>query len=221
MPTNQIGWEHGCAKERCVAQLELRARFKYGPDLIDSGAIVQGRFDNFEIEVDVSNLGESSIDTALLISITPVIPSMAITSQCQLKPQLPGYLCDVSKLLEKDKSERFQLRFNLDAVALPSLSFEMRLNSSSEISPQSRLMASKRVSIEKEAQFKLTSNQNGPLNYSFSEQTAHVLFTISLSIEKQGPSLVNATYVQFLLPADIIEIDEVRTRVRIRATLQS
>lgn len=213
----QIGFEHGCAKTVCVSRLNLKSTFRYGADVIGD-SIVQGRFDHFEIEVEVHNQGEASIDTFLLISISPATVLMRANSLAdRCRPNSGnsstsglGYVCDVSKVLPKGKNERFKLQFNLETITFKSMSFDLRLNSSSQMASQSRLEATKRFEVTKEASLKLSStnqNQNGT---SFSDQTPTVLFLSSFLVDKSGPSSVNGSYLHFYLPDDIIEVARVR-----------
>ncbi len=214
----------------CVSQLNLKSTFRYGGEVIGD-SIVQGRFDHFEIEVEVHNQGESSIDTLLFLSITPPSLPMRAKSLAERRCRLSVnssfpfvssssttggagagggvYECDVSKVLAKGKNERFKLQFDLENIKVQSLSFDLRLNSSSETATQSRLDATKRFAVTKEASLRLSSTNQHHNGTTFSDQTPTVLFLTSFLVDKSGPSSVNGSYLQFYLPDDIIEVAKV------------
>lgn len=213
----QIGFEHGCAKTVCVSRLNLKSTFRYGSDVIGD-SIVQGRFDHFEIEVEVHNQGEASIDTLLLISISPATVLMrtnSLADRCR-QPNNGnssttglGYVCDVSKVLPKGKNERFKLQFDLETINLQTLAFDLLLNSSSRMAPASRLEATKRFDVTKEAWLKLSGTNQHQNGTSFSDQTPTVLFLSSFLVVKSGPSSVNGSHLQFYLPDGVFEVAKV------------
>ena len=196
--------------------LELDVQFKYGPDQIGD-SIVQGRFSNIELLVDVRNRGESSIDTILLVTIHPFSEMLrSFETRCRLiAAGSNGYTCEVNKLLQKDQKEEFKLHFDLANFGFKNLTFNLKVNSSSKLALDSlkRLTASKQILIEKQANFKLIGDSY--YNYSFSDQAPQVIFPISYLADKNGPSSITLNYIQFYLPDDVMEIDHVGLTVMI------
>lgn len=189
--------------------MSLNVDFKYGPNQIDED-IIEGKFTSIDATIKISNFGESSIDTTVSILMNPLVLQFIenIDSlRCSPNQERTGFICDVNKLLLKDQKEEIILRFSLFNINVHDVDFEFELNSKSLISGNSKTKYSKRIHIAKEVSFELQGIEQ--YNYSFSDQTPKVIFPISLAVEKNGPSTVYFTYLEFYLPSLVVEIQQV------------
>lgn len=184
--------------------------FRYGPNPIDD-VIVEGQYSSLDVTIKVINSGEPSIDTIVTMLMKPKIITLLDNSdsfRCSNNQQKSGYICDINKLLQKDQKEELILRIDLSKIDIQSLTMNFALTSSSLISSDSRTTFAKTVQIIKEVSFNVIGTPQ--YNYSFLDQSPNVIFPISIVVEKDGPSMVNTTYLEFYLPNQLVELEQVR-----------
>lgn len=206
----QIGFEHGCAKKVCEAHLSLNVTMRYGPNVLGE-RLVQGLYDSIDVPVRVTNRGESSIDTLLVVQMRPTVLQLidnVDARRCRLDTRLQQYLCDVNRLLQTNQTEEMLLRLDTSEIVAKSLTIHFQLQSSSVIKDTSLISRELTTQVTKEASFDL-DHSTFFQNESFSDQTQRKMFQLTYIVNKRGPSVVNGTQLQLYMPSNVVDIDQV------------
>ncbi|KAH9501720.1 Itga9p [Dermatophagoides farinae] len=188
-----IGFEHGCVHQFCLSKLMLDANFKYG-SIIIKDKIIEGQYNTFDVSALITNLGESSINTQMIIRMNPVLLNLMPSSdfsRCHSIDTENVYRCNVNKLMITKQKEKFVLRFEAQSIQSRYVYWDFELKTSSQIDPGSQLRFQKNITILKEAQFVMRMQMENHYNFSNFVSTnvdgAYVQFEVPWMIEMEQP----------------------------------
>ena len=140
-----------------MSRLTLFSTSKYSGQKIEKN-LIEGLHDTIDIEITVTNSGEASINTILVIHMTPVL--LDLTNSGEADRCIPlmnesSYRCDVNKVLQKNKKEYLNLHFVVSRIPSNHLNIDLKLESSSDVEKGSKLMDAMKFEIIRKANLML------------------------------------------------------------------
>ncbi len=162
----QLHFETGCnSDEKCISDLKLAAKILVNNILIgDTDSILEGFHKNLTLIVDISNFGEPSYLTKLLVNTKPTLNVLKQDIRCKLPKmnqekddKLNFIECDVGNPLENGSNQKINIPLDISQLDINTEKIEisLELKTASEITPGSQMNLNLTVNVGRNASLEI------------------------------------------------------------------
>ncbi len=162
----QLNFETGRnSSEKCISDLRLAAKTLVNNVLIgDTDSILEGFHKNLTLIVDISNFGEPSYLTKLLVNTKPTLNVLKQDIRCKLpkmnqeKDDKFNFIeCDTGNPLVKGSHQQINIPFDISQLDINTKKIEisLELKTASEITPASQMILNLTVNVMRNASLEI------------------------------------------------------------------